>query len=81
MLEILKNIDSNKGQVINSLIKSNILTVGDVVNAAIESKVSSVIWAVAIYTNGLNNEDIEKLADAIITTGDMEYINLFMQNV
>ena len=81
MLEILKNIDSNKGQVINSLIKSNVLTVKDIVSAAIESKNPSIIFSVTAYTNGLNNEDIDKLADAVIATEDAKYIYSFARYI
>lgn len=77
MLEILKSINNTHGQLVNNLIKSNVLTVKDIVNTAIESKDASIIFSIVNYVNGLNSEEIEKLADAIIATKETKYIYYF----
>lgn len=81
MLEILKSINNTHGQLVNNLIKSNILTVKDIVSAAIESEDASIIFSIVNYVNGLNSEDKEKLADAIIATKEAHYIYCFACNI
>lgn len=81
MLDLLKNIDGNKGIIINSLIKAKVFTSSDIVNAAIDSNLPYVIYYVALYIKGLSKKSVDRLADYIIGYGNMKYIHDFAKNV
>lgn len=74
MEQILKDIVNNKGKTINYLTKGKVLTCDYIVDKAIESKDTSIMYHVAENLKNLSDENIEKIADAIIKENDLDMI-------
>lgn len=81
MLDLLKNISSNKGIIINNLIKGNVFTSNEIVEYALLCNLAYVVYDVSVYIEGISKKDIDRLADYIINYGNIMYIYQFAKNV
>lgn len=65
IIKLLKEIASNEGKVINNLIKANVFTTDYIVNSAIEYDDNRIMYFVAKYVEGINVENINRLAEKV----------------
>ena len=81
MLNLLKNIGSNRGIIINNLIKGKVFTSNEIVEYALSSNLVYVVYDVSVYIEGISKKDIDRLSDYIINYGNIKYIYDFAKNV
>lgn len=81
ILDLLKNICSNKGIIINNLIKGNVFTSTEIVEYALNSNSASIVYDLSLYIENISKKDIERLSDYIINYGNIKYLYDFAKNV
>lgn len=81
MLDLLKKIGGNRGKIINNLIKGNVFTSNEIVEAALECNLAYIIYDVSVYIEGICKVDIDRLSDFIVNYGNIKYIYDFAKNV
>lgn len=81
MFDLLKKIGSNRGKIINNLIKGNVFTSNEIVESALECNLPYIIYDVSVYVEGISKKDIDRLTDYIIDYGNIKYIYDFAKNV
>lgn len=81
MYDLLTKIDEDKGKKINHLINAEVLSKNFIIKKAVESKDANVLYNIALYINGLTMQDIDKITEYIIKTGNFSVLYEFAGNI